>query len=119
MVSGGVYNRINGQELTTIPTKALVIALVGYYMILTKCFNQSWFHFVKCEMERYIGMGEIIDSLCLRAYCKNDKENLGVAIRHLVDEAYEREIIPSFIDFHNVAGNELMLTLYGYPGSYL
>jgi len=37
-----------------------------------------------------------------------------MAIRLLVDEAYTREITPSFIDFHLTADNELAVTLYGY-----
>ena len=56
----------------------------------------------------------MLDAVCIRAYCENDKEELKMAIRLLVDEAYTREITPSFIDFHLTADNELAVTLYGY-----
>lgn len=48
------------------------------------------------------------------AHCENDKEDLKRAIGLLVDEAYTREIIPSFIDFDLTVNNELAVTLYGY-----
>jgi len=37
-----------------------------------------------------------------------------MAIEILVDEAYAREITPSFIDLHLTADNEFAVTLYGY-----
>jgi hypothetical protein len=52
--------------------------------------------------------------MCIRAYCDNDKEDLKRAIGILVDEAYTREITPTFIDFQFTVNNEFALTLYGY-----
>ena len=57
---------------------------------------------------------ELLEAICIRAYCDNDREDLKTAIRHLVDEAYTREITPSFIDFNLTVNNELAVTLYGY-----
>ena len=57
---------------------------------------------------------ELLDAICIRAYCDNDREDLKTAIRHLVDEAYTREITPSFIDFNLTVNNGLAVTLYGY-----
>ena len=57
---------------------------------------------------------ELLEAICIKAYCNNDREDLKTAIRLLVDEAYTREITPSFIDFHLTVNNELAVTLYGY-----
>lgn len=57
---------------------------------------------------------ELLETICIRAYCENDKEDLKAAIRSLVDEAYTREITPSFVDFQHTANNELAVTLYGF-----
>ena len=65
-------------------------------------------------MQRYMDTKELLDTVCIRAYCDNDKEDLKTAIEILVDEAYAREITPSFIDLHLTADNEFAVTLYGY-----
>ena len=66
-------------------------------------------------MDRYLDISQLQDAVCLEAYCTDDKEDLKKAIKSLIDEAYTREIVPSFIDFHLIANNELSLTLYAYP----
>jgi len=57
---------------------------------------------------------ELLEAICIGAHCNNDREDLKTAISLLVDEAYTREITPSFIDFHLTVNNELAVTLYGY-----
>jgi len=65
-------------------------------------------------MQRYRDTGELLEAICIRSHWNNDREDLKTAIRLLVDEAYTREITPSFIDFHLTVDNELAVTLYGY-----
>ena len=55
-----------------------------------------------------------LEAICIRAFCDNNREELKTAIRHLVDEAYAKEITPSFIDFYLTVNNELEVSLYGY-----
>ena len=62
----------------------------------------------------YIEIEGLQEAVCLAAYCTDDREDLKAAIKCLIDEAYTREIVPSFIDFHLRARDELSLTLYGY-----
>jgi hypothetical protein len=57
---------------------------------------------------------ELVDTVCIRAYCDNDKRDLKRAIEILVEEAYTREITPAFIDFQFTIDNEFAVTLYGY-----
>lgn len=66
-------------------------------------------------MYKYSDIEKLSGAICIRAYCGNDREDLKTAIGFLVDEAYVREITPSFIDFHLTVNNELTVTLYGYP----
>ena len=54
-------------------------------------------------------------ALCLAAYCTDDKEDLKASILLLIDEAYRREIVPSFIDFYLTGNDEWAVTLYAYP----
>jgi hypothetical protein len=55
------------------------------------------------------------DPVYLTAYSPDDRENLKTSVRVLLDEAYTRQIVPSYIDFNLTANNELAVTLYGYP----
>jgi len=57
---------------------------------------------------------ELLEAFCIMAYCNNNSADLKTAIRHLVDEAYTREITPSFIDFNLTGNNGFAVTLYGY-----
>jgi len=57
---------------------------------------------------------ELLEAVCIRADCENDKEDLKMAVGLLVDEAYIRDLTPSFIDFHITVNNRLAVTLYGY-----
>jgi len=55
------------------------------------------------------------EPVCLLAYSPDDRENLKTSVRFLLDEAYIRQIVPSYIDFNLTAKNEFAVTLYGYP----
>ena len=65
-------------------------------------------------MQRYMDTRELLEAICIRADCENDEEDLKTAVGLLVDEAYIRDLTPSFIDFHLTVNNELAVTLYGY-----
>jgi hypothetical protein len=55
------------------------------------------------------------EPVCLVAYSPDDREDLETSVRFLIDEAYIRQIVPSYIDFNLTAKNEFSVTLYGYP----
>jgi hypothetical protein len=59
---------------------------------------------------------ELLEDLAyLVAYSPDDRENLKMSVRVLLDEAYIRQIVPAYIDFNLTANNEFAVTLYGYP----
>lgn len=66
-----------------------------------------------------MGIDELQESVCLAAYCADDREDLKTAIKSLIDAAYTREIVPSLINLNfstgNGWGNEWEVTLWGYP----
>jgi len=102
------------QRLTAISTKTFASPEVGHCMMSVKD-SINPILILSSEMPKYLDIEELTDAICIRAYCGNDREDLKTAIGSLVDEAYAREIIPSFIDFNPAANNELAVTLYGYP----
>jgi hypothetical protein len=55
------------------------------------------------------------EPICLVAYSHDDREDLKTSVRFLINEAYVRQIVPSYIDFNLTAKNEFSVTLYGYP----
>jgi len=67
-------------------------------------------------MVSYMDIGQLEEAVCLKAYCSDDWEDLKAALSLLVDEASIREIVPSLIDFHRTADDEISITLYAYPG---
>jgi len=101
------------QELTSLFAKTLARHEKRWCMLLGILPGQ-----ILCSLyqvkQRYMDTKELLEAVCLQAHCENDKEGLKTAIRILIDEAYTREITPSFIDFHLTIDNELAVTLYGY-----
>lgn len=54
------------------------------------------------------------NAICLQAHSNNTGDELSMAIGRLLHEAFEKRIVPSFIDFNLTPDNEMALTLYAY-----
>jgi len=61
---------------------------------------------------------EPLKTVCLAAYCTDDREDMKTAIECLIEAAYTREIVPSFIDLYLTTHNGWELTLWGYTIKY-
>ena len=61
-----------------------------------------------------MNMAAFEDAIRLEVLSRDDREELSRAIIKLLREAYEKKIVPSFIDFNLTTENEMALTLYAY-----
>ena len=61
-----------------------------------------------------MNMAAFEDAIRLEVLSRDDRDELSRAIGKLLREAYEKKIVPSFIDFNLTTDNEMALTLYAY-----